>query len=67
MLNLCYQELGGGMGGTIPVVAVIVGACSFIGFGCNISLNGNGGETKEDKQMKWCNPQQLSFPWRMYL
>jgi len=46
MLNLCYQEFGGGMGGAIPVVAVIVGACSFMGIGCNISSNGNKIETE---------------------
>ena len=68
------RRKGRAMGGTlciasvmILVVGVIVGPCGFVDIGCSIPSNGNKRETEEDKQMKWCNPQQLSFPWRMYL
>ena len=74
MLSRIERRKGTAMGGTlwiasvmILVVGVIVGPCGFMDIGCSIPSNGNKTETKEDKQMKWCNPQQLAFPRRMYL
>jgi hypothetical protein len=72
MLSRIDRRKGRAIGGTlwiasvmILVVGVIVGPCDFTG--CSIPLNGNKRETEEDKQIKWCDPQQLAFPRRMSL
>ena len=74
MLSRIARRKGRAMGDTlwiawvaIPVVRVIVGACSFMVTGRSIPSSGNKRETKEGKQMKWLIPQQLAFPITMYL
>jgi hypothetical protein len=65
VLNLCYQELGGGKGGwweapygvKILLVGVIFGACDSMHIGCSIHSNGNKREIEDDKQMKRRKPQ----------